>query len=469
MMRLRLFNVQMISARWLPFADAGSTSLPLPRLLRLSLFQVSVGMALVLLTGTLNRVMIVELGLSASLVAAMVALPVLFAPARALIGYKSDNHRSVLGWRRVPYLWFGTLLQFGGFAIMPFALLVLSDNAGPPMVGEAAAALSFLLVGAGLHTMQTAGLALACDLATEETRPRVVALLYVMLLVGMLVAALAFGRALADYSPMRLIQVIQAAAVITMVLNLVAVWQQEVRNPEATKKDAPRTPFLVTLREYRKNKRAMRLLVALAIGTAAFSMQDILLEPYGGEMLGLSVGATTELTALFAAGTLVGIWYAARRLSQGHETHRSAAYGLLVGVAGFACIIFADPVGSVALFAVGVAIVGFGGGLFGVGTLTAAMREADAKATGLALGAWGAVQAAAAGAGIAAGGAIRDIFGALATSGALGPALNTDAVGYSAVYHIEIFLLFVALVAIGPLVRDRTAQPTRFGLTDIPG
>ena len=87
-------------ARYLPFADAASEDLPLSRLLRLSLFQISVGMALVLLIGTLNRVMIVELGVPASLVAVMVALPLIFAPFRALIGFRSDNHRSALGWNR---------------------------------------------------------------------------------------------------------------------------------------------------------------------------------------------------------------------------------------------------------------------------------------------------------------------------------------------------------------------------------
>ncbi|PZP12680.1 MAG: MFS transporter, partial [Sphingomonas hengshuiensis] len=81
-----------MGTRFLPFADAATTELPLGRLLRLSLFQVSIGMAFVLLNFTLNRVMIVEIGLPATLVAALVALPLLFAPARALIGYKSDNH-----------------------------------------------------------------------------------------------------------------------------------------------------------------------------------------------------------------------------------------------------------------------------------------------------------------------------------------------------------------------------------------
>ena len=87
----------LVGPRFLPFADAASTELPLGRLLRLSLFQVSVGMAVVLLNGTLNRVMIVELGVPTWLVALMVSLPLVFAPLRALIGFRSDTHRSVLG------------------------------------------------------------------------------------------------------------------------------------------------------------------------------------------------------------------------------------------------------------------------------------------------------------------------------------------------------------------------------------
>ena len=216
----------------LPFADAATPELPLPRLLRLSLFQVSVGMALVLLNGTLNRVMIVELGIKAWVVSAMVALPILFAPFRALIGFRSDNHKSALGWRRVPYIWMGTLVQFGGLAILPFALLVLSGRGtyAPPVVGELAAALSFLMIGAGLHTAQTAGVALATDLAPAESRPRVVALLYVMLLVGMVAASLAFGVLLREFDYLRLIKIVQGAAVVTMFVNIVALWKQEGRH-----------------------------------------------------------------------------------------------------------------------------------------------------------------------------------------------------------------------------------------------
>ncbi|MCA0304211.1 MAG: BCD family MFS transporter [Proteobacteria bacterium] len=463
-----------LGPRWLPFADAATAELPLGRLLRLSLFQVSVGMAVVLLNGTLNRVMIVELEVPTWLVALMVSLPLTFAPFRALVGFRSDTHRSVLGWRRVPYIWMGTLLQFGGFAIMPFALLVLSgDTHGPAWIGEAGAALAFLLVGAGLHTTQTAGLALATDLAPEDSRPRVVAFLYVMSLVGMVGSALVFGALLENFAQVRLIQVIQGAALATFALNVLALWKQEPRRPALTATDRPRPSFRAALASLGEAGLTRRALVAVGLGTAGFSMQDILLEPYGGEILSLSVSQTTTLTAFLAGGTLVGLALAARWLGRGADAYLLAAYGALAGIAAFSCVIFAAPLGSLALFFVGTTTIGFGGGLFAVGTLTAAMQVARGDHGGLVLGTWGAVQASAAGLGIALGGAIRDLVSGLATSGVLGKALADPSTGYSFVYHLEIGLLFVTLVAIGPLARRASRQrrpaSSRFGLAELPG
>ena len=463
-----------LGVQFLPFADAATKELPLGRLLRLSLFQVSVGLAVVLLNGTLNWVMIVELGVPSWLVAAMVSLPLVFAPVRALIGFRSDTHYSALGWRRVPYIWFGTLLQFGGLAIMPFALIVLSGDAnGPAWIGDAGAALAFLLVGAGLHTTQTAGLALATDLAPEETRPRVVAFLYVMLLFGMVASAFVFGQLLADFHEFRLIQVVQGAALATIVLNIVALWKQEPRDPSRTAKDAPRPAFRESWAEFRRDTKSTRIFVAVALGTAAFTMQDILLEPYGGEILHLTVGQTTVLTALFAVGTLGGFAYAARALGRGGDAYRLAAYGALIGLAAFSCVIFSAPLISPLLLRIGTTLIGLGGGLFAVGTLTAAMNLARNGQCGLALGAWGAVQATAAGTAIAVGGGLRDFVSTLAMDGWLGPALNMPATGYTVVYHIEIALLFATLVAIGPLVRysrEPRLQPSlKFGLAEFPG
>ncbi|MEO8527437.1 MAG: BCD family MFS transporter [Caldimonas sp.] len=463
-----------VAPGFLPFADAATADLPLARLLRLSLFQVSVGMATVLLIGTLNRVMIVEMGMAAWLVSLMVGLPLVFAPFRALIGFRSDTHRSVLGWKRVPYLWMGTLIQFGGLAIMPFALILMSgDRIGPAWVGDAGAALAFLLVGAGLQTTQTAGLALATDLAPKEARPRVVALMYVMLLVGMVASGIAFGLLLSNFSKLRLIQVVQGAAVVTMALNIIALWKQEPRSRGLSDKSVPRPGFGETWRRFAAHGRSLRFLVAVGIGTAAFNMQDIILEPYGGEILKLSVSATTTLTALIAAGALTAFAVAARWLSRGADAHRIAAFGVLAGIVAFSAVIFAEPLASPGLFRVGAALIGFGGGLFSVGTLIAAMNLESGGLIGLALGAWGAVQATCAGLAIGMGGAIRDAVSLAAVNGALGTALTNPATGYSFVYHIEMYLLFATLIALGPLVRTSRATaaspPQKLGLAEFPG
>ena len=453
-----------VGPRFLPFADAASADLPIGRILRLSLFQISAGMALVLLNGTLNRVMIVEFGMSAAIVATMVALPVVVAPFRAMIGHRSDTYRSYLGWRRVPFIWMGTLLQFGGFAIMPFALLLMSGTgAGPVWVGHAGAALAFLLVGAGVATAQTAGLALAGDLAPRAKRPRVIALLYMMLLVGTVASGFLFGRLLGDFDPLRLIQVVQGAAVATLLLNVVALWKQEPRDPARTRHDRIRPAFAETWANLARRPGARRLLVASGAGTLGFGMQDILLEPYGGQVLGLSVGATTQLTALAAIGALVAFFVAARLLERRFDTPRLAALGVLAGIASLCAVVLSAPVESIFLFRCGVGGIGFGGGLFMLATLAAAMELGTAEDLGTALGAWGAVQATAAGVAIAAGGIIADAVSSVA--GALA--------GYTFVYHLEILLLFATLAILGPLAahsrRAADRNSTRFGMAQFPG
>lgn len=468
--------LKTLTMRTLPFADAASKGLPLAQLLRLSLFQISVGMATVMLLGTLNRVMIVELSLSAMVVAAMIAIPVLVAPFRALLGFRSDTYRSAIGWKRVPYLWFGTLYQFGGLAIMPMALLVLSGDrtldAG--WAGQVGAALAFLLTGLGMHMTQTAGLALAADRADEETRPKVVALLYVMFLIGMALSAIVIGTLLRDFSALRLVQVVQGTAVVTITLNLIALWKQEKMAPMTkAEREAPRPLFRDAWRDFAAGGDAGRLVIVVLLGTMAFNMQDVLLEPYGGEILGMSVSSTTLLTAMWAGGALLGFALAARWLTQGINVYRMGARGILIGLAAFCAVIFAAPVGSPPLFFFGAMLIGLGGGLFSVATLTAAMSmpTRGAAGRGLALGAWGAAQATGAGLSIFIGGAVRDLVNHAAGNGVLGEALATPATGYSVVYHTEIGLLFITLIVLGPLARHRARRHEDSGglrLTEFP-
>ena len=448
--------------RFLPFADVATKDLPLSRLLRLSLFQVSVGIALVLLVGTLNRVMIVELNVPSWLVAVMLALPLIFAPFRALIGYKSDTHRCALGWRRVPFIWKGTLWQFGGFAIMPFALLVLGQQGEstnwPIWFGHVSAGIAFLLVGAGVHTVQTAGLALATDLTPPESHPKVVGLMYVTLLLGMLTSSLVFGAALENFSPGQLIKVIQGAAVATVFLNFIAMWQQETIHQAEDKDITPDPSFSESWQQFCQGKGAVRQLVIVGMGTLAFGMSDVLLEPFGGQVLHMSVSSTTKLTALLAFGGLLGFGLASRILGRGGDPYRMVLNGALVGLPAFAFVMLAAPMNFPALFLLGNFMIGFGAALFGHGTLTATMNRAPANQAGLALGSWGAVQATAAGVAIAASGIIRDIVNATVQSS--DGHLWGVASGYVVVYATEIVLLIITIIAAYPLIRNHRAAVT---------
>ena len=462
---------QAVGTRFLPFADAASADLPLPRLLRLALFQVSVGIAAVLLNGTLNRVLIVEMNTPAWIVALMIAIPLLIAPFRALIGHRSDHHKSVLGWRRVPYIWFGTLGQFGGLAIMPFALILLT-RPDTFALGVGTSCLAFLLTGAGMHVTQTAGLALATDLAAEDKRPRVVALLYIMLLVGMMLASFTLGNLLHNFTATRLVQVIQGAAVLTMLLNITALWKQEARNRALTSRDQPVPRFAEMWAGFTARPDTARLLLAIGIGALAFAMQDALLEPYGGEILGLSVGSTTVLTGVWALGALTAFAFSARRLAGGSDPLRLAGLGAVAGIAAFLMALFAAPLAAPLLLFAGAVGIGFGTGLFSVGTMIAAMGLAQRGGAGLALGAWGAVQASGAGLGIALGGLIRDGVAYAALRDALGAALVGRATGYLVVYGLEIFLLLATLVVLGPVIglqrKHGGEQQQRFGLSEFP-
>jgi BCD family chlorophyll transporter-like MFS transporter len=172
---------------------------------------------------------------------------------------------------------------------------------------------------------------------------------------------------------------------------------------------------------------------------------------------------------MLSAGGLLGFYAAGRQLAKGKDPMRLAAYGALAGLPAFAAVIFSAPLDAGWLFRCGALGIGFGGGLFAVGTLFTAMRL-EAAFVGLALGAWGAVQAAAAGLSMFLGGALRDAVNTLTSQGLLGTGLTDPSVAYSMVYHVEMLLLFLTLIAVGPLVKRSNSfspvVPQTLGLTE---
>jgi BCD family chlorophyll transporter-like MFS transporter len=169
----------------------------------------------------------------------------------------------------------------------------------------------------------------------------------------------------------------------------------------------------------------------------------------------MSVAQTTLLTATLAGGGLIGFAFASRTLNRGTDPFRMSVAAVLAGIPALGLVIAAGPLESLAVFVAGVFLLGFGSGVFGHGTLTSSMRLAPRDQIGLALGAWGAAQATAAGVAVALGGIIRDVVAALAARDAFGPSLAGPATGYTAVYCIEIVLLVATVLVMAPLIGSK--------------
>jgi len=293
-----------------------------------------------------------------------------------------------------------------------------------------------------------------------------------MLLVGMMLAAFTIGNLLTDFTSTKLVQVVQGAGALTMALNIIALWKQEARNTKVTMSTEVNPSFSEIWASFTAQPNTKRLLLAIGLGAMAFAMQDALLEPYGGQILALSVGSTTALTGTWALGALVAFAYSGKRLAAGADPLRLAGLGAVAGIAAFLMTIFAAPLLSVPLLFAGATVIGFGVGLFSVGTMIAAMGLSGSNNAGLALGAWGAVQASCAGLGIALGGLIRDGMAYFALADGLGATLADRATGYGTVFCLEIILLLVTMVVLGPVIgRDNErvmGESKGFGLSEFP-
>ena len=73
--------------------------MPILKNIRLGLLHVAVAITFVLINGILNRVMIHDMQILASVVAVLVVLPYLLSPLQVWIGQYSDTH-PIMGYRR---------------------------------------------------------------------------------------------------------------------------------------------------------------------------------------------------------------------------------------------------------------------------------------------------------------------------------------------------------------------------------
>lgn len=438
------------------------------RVFRLGLFQLGMGISLAPITGTLNRVLINDLSISAGFVALLMSIHYFVSPIRTIVGHHSDVKRSNGFWR-TPYIVLGAMLTYGGLSTAPFSLILFDPESmtqGP--IVYVIAFVIFLLYGVGVNIVETTYLAMVSDITEPQDRGKILAILWLMLVIGTVIGSLFVGLSLTTYSTGALIRVMQGSSFIFMVCMVLSIIKQEKLRPDGRLvkevEQVARQSLSVSLRTVWESRALRSMFVVFFIATLGFGTHDVLLEPYGAQILQMSVTATTLLTALWGVAMIIAVVIAGWWLWTKGQSGRLLISGALVGMVGFLTVTIAGYSGSALLFEAGVACIGFGRGLFIVGSIATVMSLADRAHTGLFMGIWGVVQSLAQGFGTIGGGVARDL---------VGTATGNILWGYVAVYaaasvFLLIMVVFMLVYRINSRLTNGEIQSPWNGLQNIP-
>jgi BCD family chlorophyll transporter-like MFS transporter len=440
-----------------PSNNAGDPEFSVARSVKIGSFHIGSSMSDLLTSAIWNRVMITDLGLIAWPVALLSALRYLLAPLSLWAGHRSDTH-PILGSRRVAYIWLGRLLMLLSLPLLPLSTVAIAGDAASAF-GWGLAVFSFMLYGVGTLTSGAPYLALVHDSAPYDRRGQAFAIVQFILVVSFAFVPALYARLMPEYDAalfMRLVLVGMAGAAFFW---LVSIWGEE-RRDTAPPETRAATSFRSTFGELWANSRTRRY--ALFLGTSAFFafMQDAVLEPFGGDVFGLAAGETTRFNAYWGVGVIVGMIGTVflTRHRRPDQQVSTTAWGLLILSSSLFLL------GVIALREMLPAVMpvlvffGFGFGIFTVGgvSLLMAMSVDEQAASYLAL--WSVVQLVARGAGIAAGGVVRDV--ALTLS-------NEFSVAYATVFLVESLGI---LLSIGLLrrvdIKGFAAQHAQLSTTD---
>jgi MFS transporter, BCD family, chlorophyll transporter len=427
-------------------SSAVAQRIGIPGILRLGLVQAMLGAIVVLTTSTINRVLVVELALPALIPGLLVALHYAVQLSRPRMGYGSD-----VGRRRTPWIVGGmAVLALGGFGAAAGTAWAAENRAA----GLALATLAFVFVGLGVSAAGTSLLALLARLVDAPRRGSAAATVWVMMILGFALTAGLAGRFLDPFSPARLMMVSATVSVLAFVVACLALWGLErgasdgaAATETSAKADgdtaARPASFLSALGEVWAEAPARRFTIFVFVSMVAYSMQDLILEPFAGLLFGLSPGATTQLSGLQHGGTLAGMLLAAlagRRILGVHfgSLQVWTVAGCLASAAALGGLVLAGTAAPHWPLLANVFLLGVANGTFSIAAIGCMMGmagEGRAQREGTRLGLWGAAQAI----GFAAGG----LIGAAASDVAR-LLLGGIGAGYGAVFAIEAVMFIVA-------------------------
>ncbi len=427
---------------------------------RLGMVQASIGAVVVLATSTLNRVLVVELSMAALLPGVLVAMHYLVQILRPRMGFGSDQSG-----RCTPFIQGGMVVLAGGGVLATWATTQLAEHS---LVGHGGLILGFLLIGLGVSACGTALLTLLAKAVDPRRRAGAATLVWVMMIAGFAVTAGTAGQLLDPFSMDRLLTVSIGVATLAVVITGLMTLRLEPRahqagylSAEAPNTAKPSASFRQALRSVTQEPQARQFTLFVFVSMLAFSTQDLILEPFAGEVFGLSPGQSTQLSGMQHAGVLMGMLLVAfvgsvPRLRQSPlgSLKRWTMGGCLLSGAALLGLALAGLRGDAEWPLVpNVVLLGVANGAFSIAAIASMMRlagEGQARREGTRMGLFGAAQAIAF--------ALGGILGTGLADLARGVMASTSQ-AYGAVFLIEA-ALFVLAARLGAAVSETTPVST---------
>ncbi|HRK19774.1 MAG TPA: BCD family MFS transporter [Hyphomicrobiaceae bacterium] len=362
-------------------------------IVRLGLVQTALGSIVVLTTSTLNRLMVVELALPAMIPGALVALHYAVQILRPRMGYGSDMTR-----RRTPWIVGGMIVLALGGILASVATALMAQNLA---AGMALATLAFLAIGGGVSACGTTLLVLLAKLTHKDRRAAAATIVWLMMIAGFAVTAVVIGRNLDPFSFGRLIGVTSVVAVVAVVTTVLALWGLERSHSEqGSDACAPKQSFKDALNDVWSDRRARLLTIFIFLSMLAYSMQDLVLEPFAGFLFGFSPGQSTILSGAHHGGVFFGmVAVAIAATAIGGPILGSLRLwmigGCLASALALLLIVMAAFSGPTAPLRPLVICLGFANGVFAIAAISTMMNmagEGGDGREGTRMGLWGAAQ-----------------------------------------------------------------------------
>jgi BCD family chlorophyll transporter-like MFS transporter len=415
-------------------------------IVRLGLVQSAIGAIVMLATSLLNRVMVVEYMLPAALPAGLVAWHYAVQLSRPAWGHGSDRGR-----RRTPWIIFGMVTLAAGTLLAVNALGLLAVRSA---WGYALALLAFSLIGAGVGAAGTSLLALLATRVAPERRAAAASMTWTMMIAGIVVTAGIAGGLIDPFSLSRLAMVAGGVVTVAVLIAVAAVWGVEGKSMPMVRPEpassAPESAFGPALREMWSDSAARRFTVFVFLSMLAYSMQDLILEPFAGLLFDFTPGQSTKLSgvqhaAVLAGMILVGVGGGAFGGRRPEGLRIWTAGGCIASAVALIGLAIGARSGSGWPLTANIALLGFANGVFAVAAIGAMMGLASSNKgrEGIRMGVWGASQAIAFGLGGLLGAVGVDVGRAL--TGSIPDAFTT-------VFAAEALLFLVAAaLAVRPL------------------